>query len=319
MPSIPGARPVRLAVLAVAVALAAVLVINPWDGEDRINPATELLQRAQAAALDSRLVERLYVQLHTEERIYEDQSVPLGTPDASDTLAQEIWWESPTLWRFESSMEYLEDGKPVEPEPGWLKGGVTVADGADIWTFTDIEPGEAAAPEDLNHPQTHVREMNKFDRTEPASFFAFPSTFLTGREQLDISNMLGLLEECFDAQLDAKGEVAGREAQVVRLIPHGIGDRLPNVIDAGGCMSVVRSESSAGGDRIADQELMLWIDTEHFFILRAEQVVRSHDSQGTPFVSIYRSEVTELEMDPDIPPERFQFTPPPDLPVIDDR
>jgi hypothetical protein len=314
---LPAGR--RAAVVSAVLALVAVFAISPWSGGNGTSPATELLQRAQAAALDAQLVESVYSRIRVEDLVYENRTQPAGTPVVSQMMSQEIWWSGPTLWRFESSMEYLRDGAPIEPEPGWLKGGVTVANGTDVWTFTDVEPGETAAPEDLNHPQTRVRHLNEYDEIDPGSLFAFPASFLTGQEHLGLSNTLGLLEECFESNLDGTDEVAGRETHVVRLVPHGIGDRIMGVIDAGGCMAIIRPEATPTGDRIAEQEVTLWIDTEYFFILKMEQMVWSTLDEGEPIISISRSEVTELELNGAIPAEHFEFTPPPEVPIVDDR
>jgi hypothetical protein len=164
-----------------------------------------------------------------------------------------------------------------------------------------------------------VRPLSEFDEVDPGLMFAFGGSFLTGAEMVNIADILGELEDCFEARLDGTDRVAGLETQVVRLRPHGVGDRVTGVLDAGSCMSLVRLEADNTGERIAEQELTLWIDLEHFFIMKTEQIVSYSSVRGEPSVTISRSQVIEVHLNGNIPADRFEFSPPPDVPMVDQR
>jgi hypothetical protein len=67
-----------------------------------------------------------------------------------------------------------------------------------------------------------------------------------------------------------------------------------------------------GSDTIAGTRLKLWIDKQIFVVLQMEH----YDPSGELFVE---SRYTQLELDLDMPAERFAFTPPAGVPITDER
>jgi outer membrane lipoprotein-sorting protein len=282
--------------------------------------AREILDRTHVALLatpDSGVTSAI-AQIRIERASYASVEQLSAEPGAQEIETRRIWWGGPTLWRSETDIEYRRDGAPAEAEPGWLLGGVTVSDGDRVWTFSDVSPGVDPVTGETVGPVVHA-QPRAGDRQMPiemplAVVFGDVSSPLSGGAGLEA--LLRNVEECFVAELDGTATVAGREAHVILLRPREVGKVETGPIAADSCHAALAHEPSERGGRVAEQTLALWIDSEHYFVLKAEKIVYL-SGDAYPGVSLARSEVVGVQFDVEIDPERFTFTPPEGVEVIE--
>jgi outer membrane lipoprotein-sorting protein len=180
-------RPALAGLATAAVLVVAALAFQGWAGHSETVSAAEVLQRAEAAAINPATFHNFVVT--------ETSEVQPSVVGGSERVRSEItrWYEAPGSWRREVSLTVsAADGRPVS-----RSGLTSVSDGATVWIYRTRDNMAIARPYSADAGG---------DELGP-----FPE--VTG----GLSALLEQATTCYTPRLRGSERVAGRAAYVVDL------------------------------------------------------------------------------------------------------